>query len=363
MTIATNSLAKETTTTTGTGNYTLAGASSGFRALSTVVTPGANAILPCIIVMGAEFERGIYRLSASNTLVRVKVLESSNGNAAVNWTSGTKEVMCAPAMSGVALGRHNFQGGATLPTTTDNYAEGYAHGSLWFYAYSGGDDRSVWICRNPGTPSSPNAEWTQLNANAEYITDEAGAVPFYGVKLGPADDMTETAAQEGVVAVGFGGKSLWNNALLKGHGYTDGYGGAQSVVSVGLWGETANDAPLNLTNAGPWADNELAYLAIPVSSAITFTGRITARCETTGDCKFWEVKFGIKRASTGDPSMVGSLTKTVIAADAGASTWDVDIVIDTANDGISVEVTGAAATTIRWSADLRACQVGFMVYE
>jgi hypothetical protein len=81
---------KETTTTTGTGTITLAGAVTGFQAFS-VIGDGNTTFYT--IAGGAEFEVGIgtYTLS-STTLSRDTILESSNAGAAVNFSAGTKDV-------------------------------------------------------------------------------------------------------------------------------------------------------------------------------------------------------------------------------------------------------------------------------
>lgn len=79
---------KETTTTTGTGAITLAGAASGFRAFSSVMA--ASDTCYYAIVGGTEWETGIG--TYNTTLTRTTVLASSNAGAAVNFSAGTKDV-------------------------------------------------------------------------------------------------------------------------------------------------------------------------------------------------------------------------------------------------------------------------------
>lgn len=89
---------KETATTTGTGTFTLAGAVSGYLAFSTV--GNANTCYYTIVHQSAnEWEVGLgtYTLSGT-TLARTAVLSSTNSNAAVNFSAGTKDVFLdAPA--------------------------------------------------------------------------------------------------------------------------------------------------------------------------------------------------------------------------------------------------------------------------
>lgn len=83
---------KETTTTAGTGTLTLAGAATGFQSFSAAF--GTGAVVYYVIAAGADWEIGI-GTTGSGTLSRDTVLQSSNGDALVDWPAGTKDVFCA----------------------------------------------------------------------------------------------------------------------------------------------------------------------------------------------------------------------------------------------------------------------------
>jgi hypothetical protein len=83
---------RETSTTTGTGTLTLAGAVSGFQTFSSAIG-NANTTY-YTITNGAEWEVGIGTVAAG-TLARTTVLASSNAGSAVNFTAGTKDVFCS----------------------------------------------------------------------------------------------------------------------------------------------------------------------------------------------------------------------------------------------------------------------------
>ena len=79
-----------TSTTTGTGTFTLGSAVSGFQDFS--VIGNANTTYYAI-VGGAEWEVGLGTYTSSGTtLSRDTVLESSNGGTKVNFSAGTKNV-------------------------------------------------------------------------------------------------------------------------------------------------------------------------------------------------------------------------------------------------------------------------------
>lgn len=88
---------KETTTTTGTGPITLAGAVAQFKSFSSRYSISSSDQIPYYIVgqSGTEWEGGFGYLSASNVLVRNVVHESSNSDNPVSFSAGTKDVFVA----------------------------------------------------------------------------------------------------------------------------------------------------------------------------------------------------------------------------------------------------------------------------
>ena len=83
---------KETTTTTGTGTITLAGAVDGFQAFSAI---GDGNTTYYAIAGGTEFEVGIGTYTSSGTtLSRDTVISSSNSGSLVNFSAGSKDVFC-----------------------------------------------------------------------------------------------------------------------------------------------------------------------------------------------------------------------------------------------------------------------------
>lgn len=82
---------KETSTTTGTGDFTLAGAPTGFQTFSNVLSVGEQTFYTIEDDAG-DFEVGLGTYSAANTLTRDNVYSSSNSNALVNFGAGDKRV-------------------------------------------------------------------------------------------------------------------------------------------------------------------------------------------------------------------------------------------------------------------------------
>ena len=88
---------KETTTTTGTGNITLAGAVSQFASFTSRYATNDIFYYAIIGQTGTEWEVGKGHLSGSTTLVRDRCFESSNADALVSFSAGTKDVFVTVA--------------------------------------------------------------------------------------------------------------------------------------------------------------------------------------------------------------------------------------------------------------------------
>jgi hypothetical protein len=115
---------KETTTSTGTGTITLAGAVSGFQSFAVV---GDGNTTYYAIAGSTEWEVGVGTYTASGTtLSRDSILESSNSGAAVNFSAGTKDVFVTyPAERAVFTTDTQTLSGKTLNSVilNDGYTE------------------------------------------------------------------------------------------------------------------------------------------------------------------------------------------------------------------------------------------------
>ena len=105
MALVLNDRVKETSTTTGVGAVALAGAATGFETFAAGIG-NSNTTYYAIWNQGTtEWEVGLGTLDGTSAnLTSTPHIYSSNSDAAVNFTSGTKDVFCTlPASKSVYL--------------------------------------------------------------------------------------------------------------------------------------------------------------------------------------------------------------------------------------------------------------------
>jgi len=104
---------KETSTTSGTGTLTLAGAASGFQAFSAI---GDGNTTYYAVIDGTNWEVGLGTYTSSGTtLARTTVLASTNSNNAVNFSSDSKDVFVVYPASKAIYG--DAEGNVTIKAT------------------------------------------------------------------------------------------------------------------------------------------------------------------------------------------------------------------------------------------------------
>ena len=150
---------KETTTTTGTGSYTLAGAASGFQSFADALADGDTTWYG--VEDGTYWEVGLGTWDESaGTLARTTVYASSNSGSAVNWGAGSKNVfMTLPASRKSTLTVYPTIN--DLPLTGDVLEgdQAYVSGNNRLYLYNGSGWYNIALVNTTPTVSGNNASY------------------------------------------------------------------------------------------------------------------------------------------------------------------------------------------------------------
>lgn len=404
---------KETTTTTGTGSYTLAGAAAGFQSFAAI---GDGKQCPYVATNGADWECGFGTYTAAGTtLSRTTILASSNAGAAVNWGVGSKDVFCdLPALAMVPFAH-------SLDPAVWDIASGGApqvlNGAIFAVgAYSAANGTSAIAVGATATGTSAlQAGWgSQANGNFAVAIGggtQCQATAANAIAIGGTDTSTfgAKASAASAVAVGsatnatgvgsacVGGGTKYavgntasgvdsacvggdrNQATGKGattHGYNAkarrfgsvAQGGGDSTATAGAGACQSDRVVQRKTTADATTtalefDADAAtngYLTLPANFAAAVVAHVVGRQSSTGDSIAFRLEGLVHTDGAGVPSLVGSTPAAVdLGHSAGAATWTAALAVDgVTNNCLLVNVTGEAAKTVKWVARIELVEVG-----
>lgn len=130
-------------------------------------------------------------------------------------------------------------------------------------------------------------------------------------------------------------------------------------IAKGVHRVQTTDATSAVLTYNGGAANTTSVFSLPDDYMYAVSAYVSARDTSTGDAKVWKIDGAAKRGSgAATVALVGTPTKTVIAEDTGASTWDCNLVVNTTRGSVEVEVTGEAAKTIHWVCEFDTVEVG-----
>lgn len=136
---------KETTTTTGTGAITLAGAETNFVTFSSVLSNADTTYYAIVDNTNSAFEVGLGTYASSgNTITRTTIISSSNSNNAVDLQAGSKDVFVTLPSNKFPLldasGNVDINGGTIDGTTIGGSSA--AAGTFTTFTSTGIDDNA-----------------------------------------------------------------------------------------------------------------------------------------------------------------------------------------------------------------------------
>lgn len=176
----------ETSTTVGTGNLTLAGAVTGYRTFASQMATSDTCLYAVWGVNATgtptgEWEGGIGTYSATNTLTRTTVLESSNAGAAVNFSAGTKYV--AISLLASYTGQFDNVGAMRIPLASAEPPTPASGNYLYTRTIA---DQTVMKYKRPSGVDSPIQDSIAFNRFVKYQGGPAVITPIGGGPLAAA---------------------------------------------------------------------------------------------------------------------------------------------------------------------------------
>jgi hypothetical protein len=247
---------KETTTTTGTGAVTLDGTSDSFQAFGEI--GDANTTYYTIAHQSAdEFETGIGTYTAAGTsLARDTVISSSNSDALVSFSAGTKDVFVDLPASRAYTALHNFTA-TSAPGVSNDDSEDYAIGSRWidvtndkeYVALDVTTGAAVWT-----ETTGSGGEWTLTGSDLAPNTPATTNVIIGGATAAAGDILLNA---DGSVVINETGASL--NPVLRIESASDAnefyFNGTSGRMGIG--GPTAPAAKLEINAATAGSEHGL----------------------------------------------------------------------------------------------------------
>lgn len=357
---------KESTTTTGTGTITLAGAVTGFQSFAAI--GNANTVSYCIYGVDAtgvptgEWETGIGTYTAAGTTLSRGLIASSTGSL-VSFAAGTKHVICTdvakyttPLVMAATANRAIQVADQTALSSTAGNARGQGAVDLQIrrtvatQVASGAYSGILSGYRNTASGANAVVHGGLLNnASGSYGTVAGG---FINVASGPfsiAGGYGCTASGSSSIAIGHMATANKIGQISHAAGRFAASGDAQRSDFV------LRRSTTDATQSELFLDGSSARLTIASDTTWAFEALIVARRTDADDESAGYLITGVIDNNAGVVALVGTITVTVIGEDTVA--WDVTAEANDTNNALAIKVTGEAGKTIRWVCSVKSTQV------
>ena len=371
------------------------GVSSYTYATSTVTT-GTAAVMNTSTISGTTLTVGSL---ASGTIIAGMVLTGTGvtagtyivSGAGSSWTVSASQTVSSTTITGTAYTFTISQNATTAAGITLSFytphgivVGGGNNQATGAYSFIGGGG-------DAGTAANRNAasgDWSTIGGGWGNIASGAGSVIAGGGNNGGVVAGNTASGSYAAILGGTGNTAGGTGAAILGGRLNSASGqwstaigyqaltrsiqgqvsftgniistGGDSQASMLVLSRQTTDATATALASSSSAAGTTNQVILPNNSAYYFKVRVIAGVTGGGNTKAWTLEGAIKRgAGVGTTAIVGTVTTTIVAADAGASTWTVTATADTANGGLAITVTGQASTTIRWVAKAETTEMTF----
>ena len=362
------------------------GVSTAVVYATSTVTTGTPAVMNTSTISGTTLTVGSL---ASGTIIAGMVLTGTGVTAgtyivsgsASTWTVSVSQTVASTTITGTAYTFTISQAATTTAGITLSFytphgvvvggGNNQATGSYSFIG--GGGDAGTAANRN-----TASGDWSFVGGGQANIASGLGSVISGGGTFGTVAANTASGTASSILggwgntASGTGSTVLGGNSnrsdasrstALGSLATTRGIAGifamqpcnspiSQSAginqASLLVLARQTTDATATVLCSDASAASGTNQVILPNNSAYLFKATVISGVTGGGNTSGWKLEGVIKRgANAGSTAIVGTVTTTLLAQDAGASTWTVTATADTTNGGLKITFTGAAGTTIR----------------
>ena len=340
----------------------------GYESAATQSYSFAAAISGGLSYAGARASNSIamgYRSTTNNLgSVAIGYTASTSGNYSIALgnsaiTGGTDAIALGKSRAG---GTGSFA--AAIANNTGGYgaigtgsvAIGYQNKATGAYSFAAGEDSS--IASGYGSVA--------IGKSCTASGDRGVAIGTSSTAGSAVNSRTNVAMGTSCNASGGSAFAFGERADTRGlygkYAFGSGYGGGTGAAQTGVMvlGADTTDATATAlcVNFGSFTPNSTNQVILPNNSAYAFHGTIVARQQAAGGtaCAAWKIEGLIRREGTAGTTVLVNSATTVLD---NTPSWGLALSADTTNGGLKIEVTGAAATNIRWVATIHTSEVTY----
>jgi hypothetical protein len=335
-------------TNSGTASAAVTTQSGTMNATTAVTLSGSNANIKVgQYISGTSIAADTYVAAISGTSLTLS--KNASGSSTSTLSFFTPHGVVVGGGNNQATGSYSFIGGGGDAGTAAN--RNVASGD-WSFVGNGK--------ANQATQVGAVVVGGGVFASGQSGNTASGASSFVGAGIGNTASGNYSAATSGV------GNLSNAEASFIGGGY---YGTARAIAGNHIFpactapiassagvsqsallvlGVQTTDATATALRSNTSAAGTTNQVILPNNSAYLFKATVISGVTGGGNTSGWKLEGVIKRgANAASTTIVGTVTTTLLAQDAGASGWVIAATADTTNGGLRITFTGQASTTIR----------------
>lgn len=270
---------------------------------------------------------------------------SAEGSLAVGYSTS------ATAILGSAIGTNSAYGGSQAVTGSGAMALGGSYAS-------GADSFAAAVANNTSTYGATGANSVAIGYRAKASSSGSVALGYNSSSTGSnstaiGSDSTASGGYGTTInGIGATDGGIWSKLAI-GSGFSS--AGQTGVMHVR---ESTTNATATVLKANGSAAGAANQVILPNNSAFVFTGTVVARQQAAGGtaAAAWKIEGLIRREGTAGSTTLVASTVTAISNVPG---WTLALSADTTNGGLAVTATGAAATNIKWLANVQTSEITY----